>query len=86
MIAELQFALEPYFEARAVSHMLFKIMRCDTGAMAMVRDFFQEYVQKEARMDERLIAVRDIAVAAKEGRESSKRSSDYHHQKVYVAQ
>jgi len=72
MIAELQLVLEPYFEGRTVSHMLFKIARCDTGAMEMVRDFFQEYFHKEDRCDERLQAVRDIALAVNEGRSASK--------------
>merc|ERR1719379_363987 len=49
MIAELQLVLEPYFEGRAVSHLLFKIARCDTGAMEMVRDFHQEYYLKEKK-------------------------------------
>lgn len=65
MIAELQLVLEPYFAGRAVSHMLFKIARCDTGSMEMVRDFFQEYFHKEVqRYDERLQAVMDIAMSA----------------------
>lgn len=68
MIAELQLVLEPYFAGRAVSHLLFKIARCDTGAMEMVRDFFQEYYQKKGRCDERLRVVRDIAMAVREGR------------------
>jgi hypothetical protein len=73
MIAELQLVLDPYFEGRAVSHLLFKISRCDTGVMEMVRDFFQEYFHKEAQRDERLQAVRDIGLAVKEGRDVPKR-------------
>lgn len=73
MIAELQLVLAPYFEGRAVSHLLFKVARCDTGAMEMVRDFYQEYFLKEGRQDEHLLAVRDIAVAVKEGRPPPKR-------------
>jgi len=69
MIAELQLVLEPYFEGRAVSHLLFKVARCDTGSMEMVRDFFQEYFHKEHREDINLLAVQDIALAVKEGRE-----------------
>jgi len=76
MIAELQIVLKPYFEGRAVSHLLFKVGRCDTGAMEMVRDFYQEYFHKEALKDARLLAVRDIAVAVKEGREVPKRVTD----------
>jgi len=75
MIVELQLVLEPYFEGRAVSHMLFKIGRCDTGAMEMVRDFFQEFFHKEARQDERLVVVRDIALAVKEGRPVPERAT-----------
>jgi len=74
MIAELQLVFEPYFEGRAVSHLLFKIARCDTGAMEMVRDFFQEYFHKEIRNDERLLAVQAIAEAAREGRPRPKRA------------
>merc|ERR1712232_754332 len=77
MIAELQLVLAPYFEGRAVSHMLFKIKRCDTGAMEMVRDFFQEYFLADARRDVHLLAVKDIAVAAREGRPPPKRVVDY---------
>jgi len=73
MVCELQLVLEPYFEGRAVSHLLFKVARCDTGAMEMVRDFYQEYFLKEGRLDEHLLAVRDIAVAVKEGRPPPKR-------------
>jgi ankyrin repeat protein len=68
MIAELQLVLEPYFEGRAVSHLLFKVSRCDTGSLEMVRDFFQEYFHKEAREDKQLMAVKEIALAAREGR------------------
>merc|ERR1711920_174083 len=64
MVVELQFVLEPYFEGRAVSHLLFKIARCDTGAMEMVRDFFQEYFLKDSQHDPRLLAVKEIAAAA----------------------
>jgi len=72
MIAELQIVLRSYFEGRAVSHMLFKIARCDTGAMEMVRDFYQEYYQKEATTDNHLAAIQDIALAVNEGRTRSK--------------
>jgi hypothetical protein len=73
MIAELQLVLEPYFEGRAVSHLLFKIGRCDTGAMEMVRDFFQEYIQK-TESEEALQKVREIAMAVREGRKLPERS------------
>jgi hypothetical protein len=76
MIAELQIVLEPYYEGRAVSHMLFKIGRCDTGPMEMVRDFFAEYYNKTDRTSEHnqhLQAVKDIAMAMREGREPPKR-------------
>jgi hypothetical protein len=73
MIAELQLVLEPYFEGRAVSHMLFKIARCDTGAMEMVRDFFQEYYQKTTKGSKHMQAVREIATAVNKGRRPSKR-------------
>jgi len=69
MIAELQLVLEPYFAGRTVSHMLFKIARCDTGAMEMVRDFFQEYYNVESRNNPHLQAVRDIGTAVYQGRE-----------------
>jgi hypothetical protein len=70
MIAELQLVFEPYFEGRAVSHLLFKIARCDTGAMEMVRDFHQEYFHKDdGQLNKYLQVVRDIAMASREGRE-----------------
>merc|ERR1719356_1953785 len=67
MIAELQLVLKPYFEGRAVSHLLYKVLRCDTGSLEMVRDMFQEYFQQEEREDSALSPVRDIAMAAREG-------------------
>jgi len=73
MIAELQIVLEPYFEGRTVSHMLFKIARCDTGAMEMVRDFYQEYYHKIFTTKKGKDAVQDIAMAAREGREPPER-------------
>jgi hypothetical protein len=72
MVAELQLVLEPYFQGRTVSHMLFKIARCDTGAMEMVRDFFQEYFLKDTERDERLSLVRDIAMSLNSDRRPSK--------------
>jgi hypothetical protein len=68
MIVELQLVLQPYFEGRAVSHLLYKILRCNTGSLEMVRDFFQEYFQQGERDDSALGPVRDIAVAARAGR------------------
>ncbi len=42
----------------------------------MVRDFFQEYFMKAKRRDERLRIVRDIALAASEGRDPPARCQD----------
>ena len=44
--------------------------------MEMVRDFFQEYFMKAKRRDERLRIVRDIALAASEGRVPPARCRD----------
>ncbi len=44
--------------------------------MEMVRDFFQEYFMKAKRRDERLRIVRDIALAASEGRDPPARCQD----------
>jgi len=76
MVAELQLVMEPYFEGRSVSHLLFKIGRCDTGGMEMVRDFFQEYFHEEAARSECLQQVKDIALAVKEGRKQPERAKE----------
>jgi hypothetical protein len=83
MIAELQLVLEPYFDGRGVSHLLFKVGRCDTGSMEMVRDFFQEYFHKEAERNESLQKIRDIAMAVKEGRTPPERAENQYEAPPY---
>jgi ankyrin repeat protein len=61
MVAELQLVLEPYYEGRKVSHFQYKVARCDTGPMEMVRDFSQECFLKEVRCDEILRALQQDA-------------------------
>jgi hypothetical protein len=62
MIAELQFVLDPYYSGRAVSHIQYKIARCGTGAMEMVRDFSQEYILKQARSNKLIKELRQDAM------------------------
>jgi hypothetical protein len=73
MIAELQFVLEPYFQRCEVSNMLFKIARCDSGAMEMVRDFFEEYFHLDEARDASLQLVKNITNSVNGARPQAKR-------------
>lgn len=65
MSAEVQIIYEPYMAGRSLSHLLFKISRCETGPDEMVRDFAHGYAQESTEKARLLATVRVIAGEAR---------------------
>merc|ERR1712113_703687 len=64
--AEVQFIMEPYMRGRALSHLLYKISRCETGPDEMARDFSTgEFKHKSAEEVAKLRAVEGLAAKAR---------------------
>merc|ERR1712032_628959 len=62
LAAEVQIIFKPYMDGRALSHLLFKISRCETGVYEMSRDFSGGLTFKTSDMKEREKAVARIAM------------------------
>mmetsp|Transcript_51139 Transcript_51139/g.119830 ORF Transcript_51139/g.119830 Transcript_51139/m.119830 type:complete len:796 (+) Transcript_51139:97-2484(+) len=60
LAAEVQVVLAAYMQGRSLSHMLYKISRCETGPSEMARDFSPGFVQKTPEMARALADVMSI--------------------------
>mmetsp|Transcript_66662 Transcript_66662/g.124454 ORF Transcript_66662/g.124454 Transcript_66662/m.124454 type:complete len:800 (-) Transcript_66662:255-2654(-) len=63
--AEVQIIYAPYMRGRSLSHLLYKISRCETGPSEMARDFASSFVEETAELIERRKAVKSIAQEAR---------------------
>jgi len=63
--AEVQVVLEPYMRGRELSHLLYKISRCETGPSEMARDFGSSFQDVSETLKEKKAVVLDIATKAR---------------------
>mmetsp|Transcript_34482 Transcript_34482/g.78692 ORF Transcript_34482/g.78692 Transcript_34482/m.78692 type:complete len:800 (-) Transcript_34482:331-2730(-) len=63
--AEVQIIYAPYMRGRSLSHLLYKISRCETGPSEMARDFASSFVEETPELIERRKAAKSIAVEAR---------------------
>mmetsp|Transcript_12489 Transcript_12489/g.29419 ORF Transcript_12489/g.29419 Transcript_12489/m.29419 type:complete len:805 (+) Transcript_12489:133-2547(+) len=56
IVSEVQMIYEPYMKGRELSHLLYKIARCETGPAEMVRDFAAESFKKSSAADKEALA------------------------------
>lgn len=73
LAAEVQLIYKPYMDGRALSHLLFKISRCETGVGEMARDFSIGYQSESEESNARAKAVQRIAKEARDRASSADR-------------
>mmetsp|Transcript_12277 Transcript_12277/g.27877 ORF Transcript_12277/g.27877 Transcript_12277/m.27877 type:complete len:807 (+) Transcript_12277:73-2493(+) len=66
--AEVQVILEPYMRGRELSHLLYKISRCETGPSEMARDFASSFQDESEVLKGKKAAVLDIASKARQAK------------------